>query len=165
MKKFTFFLTFTAVLIASCFGFKQTSLKSSSDSKNIFSSQLKDANAKFQALHIRKVMPMFTANFKAAIPNKVETHTGNGLGNKVVPGLIFVYHGMINLNKDSLRIFALSHELAHIVILEQAVRFGLPDKIPSDYNMNDSIRSEFLADLIALHIIAKSDNLLYQEII
>ncbi|SDW73857.1 Peptidase family M48 [Lutibacter oricola] len=68
-------------------------------------------------------------------------------------GYVEVSKGLINSNKRDVQIFVLAHELAHIVTLKQASLFNLKGSIPKGTETNDYQKSEYLADLIAFHLI------------
>lgn len=71
-------------------------------------------------------------------------------------GYIEVSQGLIEYDKEYIKIYVLAHEVAHIVTLRQAEKFGLEKLIPSGKETNDYKKSEYLADLIAIHLINKN---------
>ncbi|MBE7641690.1 hypothetical protein GUB10_15245 [Salegentibacter sp. BLCTC] len=68
---------------------------------------------------------------------------------------IEISRGLINLESSTIQLFVLAHELAHIATLSQAKSFGLPGEIPAGKRTNEYKKAEYLADLIAFHLILK----------
>lgn len=73
-------------------------------------------------------------------------------------GHVEVSQGLINVTKKHIQLFALSHEVAHIVTISQAKIFGLQGSIPKGAITNDYKKAEYLADLIAIHLIKSKLN-------
>ena len=76
-------------------------------------------------------------------------------------GHVEVSQGLVNVTKEHIQLFALSHEVAHIVTISQARTFGLQGSIPKGIITNDYKKAEYLADLIAIHLIKTELNKAY----
>ena len=76
-------------------------------------------------------------------------------------GYVEVSQGLVNVTKEHIQLFALSHEVAHIVTISQARTFGLQGSIPKGIITNDYKKAEYLADLIAIHLIKTELNKAY----
>ena len=58
-----------------------------------------------------------------------------------------------DLENEAIQLFALTHEVAHMATLPQAKIFNLAATIPKGNSTNDYQKAEYLADLIAIHLI------------
>lgn len=59
--------------------------------------------------------------------------------------------------KEYIKVYVLSHEIGHIVTLNQAKKFELDSQIPSGTQTNAYKKAEYLADLIAVHLITRQE--------
>lgn len=100
------------------------------------------------------VVPMFKSYSTAIIPSEFQVDAKD---KKINAGASFGYvevsQGLIDAKKEVIQIFVLSHEVAHIVTLSQAKLFDLKGEIPRGATTNDYQKAEYLADLIAVHLI------------
>ena len=76
-------------------------------------------------------------------------------------GYVEVSQGLVNVTKEHIQLFALSHEVAHIVTISQARTFDLQGSIPMGIITNDYKKAEYLADLIAIYLIKTELNKAY----
>jgi Zn-dependent peptidase ImmA (M78 family) len=108
-------------------------------------------------LYVESVIPLFE-NFKEVdIPTEFKIDIkDNSINAGASFGYVEVSQGLINNEKKQLQIFVLSHEVAHIVTINQASIFDLGDQIPDGAITNPYKKSEYLADLMAVHLIYKN---------
>lgn len=99
------------------------------------------------------VVPMFKSYNGIEIPSEFHVDTKDKTINAGASfGYVEVSQGLIEVKKQSLQIFVLSHEVSHIVTISQAKLFGLKGEIPRGAVTNDYKKAEYLADLIAVHL-------------
>lgn len=67
-------------------------------------------------------------------------------------GYLEVSKGLLN-EEETIQLFALAHEVAHMATLPQASLFELSGAIPEGDTTNYYKKAEYLADLIAIHLI------------
>ncbi|WP_281635657.1 hypothetical protein [Flavobacterium marginilacus] len=99
------------------------------------------------------VVPMFKSYNGIEIPSEFHVDAKDKTINAGASfGYVEVSQGLIEVKKQSLQIFVLSHEVSHIVTISQAKLFGLKGEIPRGAITNDYKKAEYLADLIAVHL-------------
>ncbi len=107
-------------------------------------------------LYKKTVIPLFKHYKNVNIPTGfkiyIKDHTINA---GAALGYVEVSQGLIDYDKTYIQIFALTHELGHIVTLQQAKIISLGNQIPSGKQNNDYKKAEYLADLIAIHLISE----------
>ena len=124
-----------------------------------------DQEEKLKDLYNSTVIPLFSGYKDIDIPVEfqiIEDEMGVDAGASF--GYVEVSMGLINVSEESIQLFALTHEVAHIATLSQARAFNLEGYVSSGPDMNEYIRSEYLADLIAIHLI-KSQEPVYFELL
>ncbi|MBP8791797.1 MAG: hypothetical protein KBH29_01310, partial [Lutibacter sp.] len=100
------------------------------------------------------VVPLFKSYSNVEIPLEFKIDTTDITINAGASfGYIEVSQGLINLDKKEIQTFVLAHEVAHIVTIKQAKIFNLEGSIPKGTVTNDYKKAEYLADLIAFHLI------------
>lgn len=100
------------------------------------------------------VVPMFKSYKGIEIPSKFQVDTKDKTINAGASfGYVEVSQGLIDAKKEAIQIFVLSHEVGHIVTIPQAKLFDLKGEIPRGTTTNDYKKAEYLADLIAVHLI------------
>jgi len=105
-------------------------------------------------LYVESVIPLFKNFDGVEIPTEFKIDTkDNSINAGASFGYVEVSQGLINYMDKGLQTFVLAHEVAHIVTLKQANKFNLIGAIPKGSVTNDYKKSEFLADLIAFHLI------------
>ena len=106
-------------------------------------------------MHIYKqlVKPLFEKYNDVEIPAtfKIDT-TDLSINAGASFGYVEVSQGLVNSKKEAIQVFTLAHELAHIITLKQASIFNLEGAIPRGTLTNDYKKAEYLADLIAVHL-------------
>ncbi|MGY5353915.1 hypothetical protein [Wenyingzhuangia sp. IMCC45467] len=103
------------------------------------------------------VIPMFKDYEQVDIPTAFKIDEEDlGINAGAAFGYVEISKGLIYHKKEIIQTFVLSHEVAHIVTLAQAKQFGLKGDIPRGTIINDYKKAEFLADLIAVHLIKKT---------
>ncbi|MDN3617833.1 hypothetical protein QWY81_00025 [Polaribacter undariae] len=105
------------------------------------------------------VLPLFKSYLEVEIPTAFKIDEDDlSINAGASFGYVEVSQGLINLTKEHIQLFALSHEVAHIVTITQARLFGLGGSIPKGSITNDYKKAEYLADLIAIHLIKSKLN-------
>lgn len=100
------------------------------------------------------VVPLFNSYTNVVIPSKFQVDEKDKTINAGASfGYVEVSQGLIEAKKEAIQIFVLSHEVAHIVTISQAKLFDLKGEIPRGTTTNDYKKAEYLADLIAVHLI------------
>lgn len=147
MKKRYFLLPiFTLLLFLSC-GINSTNKDEIVEEKLSKEEQL-------QQLYTTVIKPLFKTYKNTDIPNKFTIDTkDNSINGGATHRFLEVSQGLVNSEKKHLQVYVLAHEISHIVTLNQAKIFNLKGAIPSEKNTNDYKKSEYLADLIAIHLI------------
>jgi predicted Zn-dependent protease len=99
------------------------------------------------------VLPMFKSYNGVEIPTEFQVDAKDKTINAGASfGYVEVSQGLIEAKKEALQIFVLSHEVSHIVTISQAKLFDLKGEIPRGAATNDYKKAEYLADLIAVHL-------------
>ncbi|WP_010135815.1 M48 family metalloprotease [Ochrovirga pacifica] len=112
------------------------------------------AEAQLKELYRTQVIPLFTDFTEVSIPTIFKIDKKDPSINAGASfGYVEVSQGLIDVRKTEIQRFALAHELAHIVTISQAKKFGLSNVIPKGLLYNEYQKAEFLADLIAIHLI------------
>lgn len=119
-------------------------------------------------IYNESVLLLFNEYTEVEIPEAFKINKNDlGINAGAAFGYVEVSQGLVNLTKEHIQLFALSHEVAHIVTIAQARIFGLQGSIPRGNTTNDYKKSEYLADLIAIHLIKtklnKDFNLLIED--
>jgi len=105
-------------------------------------------------LYNESVLPLFKEYSDVEIPTEFKIDKNDlGINAGASFGYVEVSQGLINLTKQDIQLFALAHEVAHIVTISQARLFGLQGSIPKGTVTNEYKKAEYLADLIAIHLI------------
>ena len=108
-------------------------------------------------LYTEVIVPLFEDFKEVEIPTEFKIDTSdNSINAGASFGYVEVSQGLINNEKKFLQIYVLSHEVAHIVTINQASIFDLGDQIPDGTTTNPYKKSEYLADLIAIHLMNKN---------
>jgi len=106
-------------------------------------------------LYNESVLPLFKEYSDVEIPTEFKIDKNDlGINAGASFGYVEVSQGLINLTKQDIQLFALAHEVAHIVTISQARLFGLQGSIPKGTVTNEYKKAEYLADLIAIHLIS-----------
>ena len=106
-----------------------------------------------ELLYTAKVIPLFKAFESADIPTVLVVDTKDTSINAGASfGYVEVSQGLINSEKEWIQLFVLSHEVAHIVTISQAIKFELGEEIPAGVDVNPYQQAEYLADLMAVHL-------------
>lgn len=128
---------------------------SNSNSKEEVSDEELTNEEQLKKLYVNIVLPLFEGYEYVDIPIEFKIDSND---NTVNAGASFWYvevsQGLINYKKEIVQTFVLAHEVAHIVTINQAIKFGLGYSIPTAEVTNDYRKSEYLADLIAFHLIS-----------
>jgi len=105
-------------------------------------------------IYNESVLPLFKKYSGAEIPKQFKIDKNDlGINAGAAFGYVEVSQGLINLTKEDIQLFALAHEVAHIVTIPQARLFDLQGSVPKGTVTNDYKKAEYLADLIAIHLI------------
>ncbi|WP_157603537.1 M48 family metalloprotease [Polaribacter atrinae] len=105
-------------------------------------------------IYNESVLPLFKEYSEAEIPTQFKVDKNDlGINAGAAFGYVEVSQGLVNLTKEDIQLFALTHEVAHIVTISQARLFDLQGSIPKGTVTNDYKKAEYLADLIAIHLI------------
>ena len=113
---------------------------------------------KLKELYLKTVKPLFKEFTDVDIPvefriDKEDTTVNAGAAMNYVE----VSQGLIEYDKDYIKVFVLAHELGHIVALKQAEQFNLGTEIPNGTKTNAYKKAEYLADIIAVHLITTQE--------
>lgn len=113
---------------------------------------------KLKELYLKTVKPLFKEFTDVDIPNefridKEDTTVNAGAAMNYVE----VSQGLIEYDKDYIKVFVLAHELGHIVTLKQAEQLNLGTEIPNGTKINAYKKAEYLADIIAVHLITTQE--------
>lgn len=140
------FLLFIIISFVSC--------ETNSTNKDDIPKDKLSKKEQLERLYTTIVKPIFSTYKDAQIPNNFVVDTTDiSINAGSTHEYLEVSQGLINDNKEHIQIFVLSHEIAHIVTLNQAKEFKIGNIIPSGKTINDYKKSEYLADLIAIHLI------------
>lgn len=105
-------------------------------------------------IYNESVLPLFKEYSEAEIPTQFKVDKNDlGINAGAAFGYVEVSQGLVNLTKEDIQLFALTHEVAHIVTISQARLFDLQGSIPKGTVTNDYKKAEYLTDLIAIHLI------------
>lgn len=113
---------------------------------------------KLKELYLKIVKPLFKEYTEVDIPNGFridENDTSVNAGAAI--NYIEVSQGLVDYDKDYIKVFVLAHELGHLVTLKQAEQFNLGAEIPSGAQTNAYKKAEYLADVIAVHLITTQE--------
>lgn len=144
--KYFLFFTFISFYFISCD-------TNSTDKEEITKEKL-SKEQQLKQLYTTIVKPMFKAYKSTNIPTTFTVDTkDHSINAGSAHNYLEVSQGLVNSKKKHLQIYVLTHELSHIVTLKQAELFGLKGAIPRGKKTNDYKKSEYLADLIAVHLI------------
>jgi len=109
---------------------------------------------KLLKLYKESVIPLFKAYKDTSIPTVLKIDKKDfSINAGAAFGYIEISQGLVNLSKEHIQLFTLAHEVAHIIILQQAAIFNLGESIPRGPKTNDYKKAEYLADLTALSLI------------
>ncbi|WP_208889650.1 hypothetical protein [Polaribacter sejongensis] len=110
-------------------------------------------------IYNESVLPLFKEYSDVEIPTEFKIDKSDlSINAGASFGYVEISQGLINVTKKHIQLFALSHEVAHIVTIPQARLFGLEGSIPKGSITNDYKKAEYLADLIAIHLIKSKLN-------
>ena len=147
MKKYVL-LVFTGLMFA-CHSSNSTD-ENNEQKENIVLTK----EEKIIKLYHESVLPIFKNYQEAGIPSEFTIDKKDlGIDGGAAEGYLVVSQGLVNLSKKNIQLFALSHEVGHIVTIKQARLFGLIGDISSGNMTNDYKKAEYFADLIAIHLI------------
>lgn len=113
---------------------------------------------KFKELFLKTVKPLFKEYTEIDIPNEFridENDTSVNAG--AATNYIEVSQGLVNYDEEYIKVFVLAHELGHLVTLKQAEQFNLGTEIPYGTQTNAYKKAEYLADLVAVHLITTQE--------
>lgn len=97
-----------------------------------------------------EILPLFRRRYTATdLPTGLEVWEGGQVDGGAFDKTVFVYEGVYSLSRP-LRLWALAHETGHVVTVNEANKIGCGAAIPAP---GEYKKSEYLADLIATHII------------
>ncbi|WP_394420228.1 hypothetical protein [Tenacibaculum mesophilum] len=116
-------------------------------------------------LYQEKIKPLFSSYIDIKIPNEFRIDKNdNSINAGAADNYIEVSQGLVDYDKDYIKVYVLSHEIGHIVTLNQAKKFKLGSQIPSGIETNDYKKAEYLADLIAIHLMLTQEKTLGEEL-
>ncbi|MFB9052056.1 hypothetical protein ACFFVB_03090 [Formosa undariae] len=124
-----------------------------------------DKEDKLKQLYNATVIPLFSGYNDIDIPTEfqiIEDEMGIDAGASF--GYVEVSMGLINVSEESIQLFALTHEVAHIATLSQARLFNLDGYVSSGPETNEYRKSEYLADLIAIHLIKSQEPVYFESL-
>ena len=105
-------------------------------------------------LFSKTIKPLFKTYKDVVIPNDFRIdEEDNSINAGAADNYLEVSKGLVSSKKEYIQVFVLAHEISHIVTLNQANTFMLSESIPSGIVTNDYKKAEYLADLIAIHLI------------
>ncbi|WP_422089441.1 hypothetical protein [Tenacibaculum ovolyticum] len=105
-------------------------------------------------LFSKTIKPLFKTYKDVVIPSDFRIdEEDNSINAGAADNYLEVSKGLVNSKKEYIQVFVLAHEISHIVTLNQANTFMLSESIPSGVVTNDYKKAEYLADLIAIHLI------------
>jgi len=120
---------------------------------------------KLKELFITTIKPLFKEYNADIIPKDFRIiEKDNSVNAGAADNYLEVSNGLVNYKKKYIQVFVLAHEISHIVTLSQAKSFMLPIAIPSGIVTNDYKKAEYLADLIAIHLINVQEHELSKEL-
>lgn len=112
----------------------------------------------FIQLYTLEVVPLFDEYPDLNIPEEIQIDENDlSVNAGAAFGYVEVSKGLVELKDQSIQIFVLAHELAHIATLKQAEAFNLKGELPSGSETNDYKKAEYLADLMAFYLISKNE--------
>lgn len=115
-----------------------------------------DKEEKAIKLYEKRVVPLYKDFKGLELPSSIRIDEDDLEVNAgAAHGYVEISRGLINLDNEAIQIFVFSHELAHIATLVQARNFGVQDEIPGGAETNAYKKAEYLADLMAIHLIRK----------
>ncbi|MDO6813670.1 hypothetical protein [Tenacibaculum soleae] len=116
-------------------------------------------------LYQERIKPLFSSYRDIMIPNDFRIDKEDSSINAgAADGYIEVSQGLVDYDKEYIKVYVLSHEIGHIVTLNQAQKFELGSQIPSGIKTNDYKKAEYLADLIAIHLMLTKEKTLGEEL-
>ncbi|MEY8860389.1 M48 family metalloprotease [Tenacibaculum singaporense] len=147
MKKIIILIT--AFLAVSC---------NTSETKNEVVVENLTKEEKLKELYLKTVKPLFKEFTEVDIPNefRIDKHD-TSVNAGAAMNYVEVSQGLIDYDKDYIKAFVLAHELGHIVTLKQAEQFNLGTEIPNGTKINAYKKAEYLADIIAVHLITTQE--------
>ncbi|WP_434037196.1 hypothetical protein [Formosa sp. 4Alg 33] len=160
MKKFMYFIMFLVFFTCS-----KDSKENKAEVNEDQETCILDKEDKLKQLYNATVIPLFSAYTDIDIP--VEFHVREdemGIDAGASFGYVEVSMGLINVSEESIQLFALTHEVAHIATLSQARLFNLDGYVSSGPETNEYIKSEYLADLIAIHLIKSQEPVYFESL-
>ncbi len=109
---------------------------------------------KIKKLYVEKIIPLFKEYTEATIPTTFKIDENDlSINAGAAFGYVEISKGLVDYNKEYIQLFVIAHEVAHIVTLNQAKKFNLGNSIPRGSLTNEYKKAEYLADLIAIHLI------------
>ncbi|WBL22733.1 hypothetical protein [Zunongwangia sp. HRR-M8] len=124
------------------------------DSPNSAESQSETKEEKLVDLYKVSVIPLFKDIPDVNPPVEIEINTEDlNIDAGAASGYLDVSQGLVDLENEAIQIFALAHEVAHMATIPQAKIFNLAETIPKGNVTNDYQKAEYLADLMAVHLI------------
>ncbi len=150
MKKYIFLVVPLLLFIYGC-------QKNGDSKEEIIIEEELTKEEQLEKLYKESVMPLFE-NFKdVEIPTDFKIDAkDNSINAGASFGYVEVSQGLINNEKKFLQIYVLAHEVSHIVTISQASKFEFGNEIQKGEVTNPYKKSEYLADLIAIHLINKN---------
>lgn len=115
-----------------------------------------DKGEELNKLYTESVLPLFADYENLNIPPELVIDEEDlNINAGAAFNYVEVSRGLVNADHLSIQIFVLAHEVAHIATTNQAIKFGLNGEIPRGTETNEYKKAEYLADLIAVHLIKK----------
>lgn len=143
------YILYSVIILFYCFGCNSNS----SEKDEIIEEELSNEDA-LKKLYTNTVIPLFDNFNNVEIPTEFKIDTSdNSINAGASFGYVEVSQGLTNYKKDYIQVYVLAHEVAHIVTIKQADLLGLDGYIPSGSITNDYKKAEYLADLIAIHLL------------
>ncbi|WBX70761.1 M48 family metalloprotease [Tenacibaculum retecalamus] len=116
-------------------------------------------------LYQERIKPLFSSYRDIRIPNDFRIDKeDNSINAGAADGYIEASQGLVDYDKEYIKVYVLSHEIGHIVTLNQAGKFELGSQIPSGIETNDYKKAEYLADLIAIHLMLTKERVYGEEL-
>ena len=117
-------------------------------------SQSETKKEKLVSLYKDSVIPLFKDIPDVNPPQEIHINAEDvNIDAGAASDYLEVSQGLIDLENEAIQLFALTHEVAHMATLPQAKIFNLAATIPKGNSTNDYQKAEYLADLIAIHLI------------
>lgn len=105
-----------------------------------------------QEFYNKEILPLYSSYTKSEFP---QTFTVDSSDLTINAGAAFghleISLGLVECTDDTIQMFAIAHELGHIVTLEQAERLNLGQEVPRGKTFNSYQKGELIADLMSVY--------------